>query len=129
MIESLSAPAKFAMSSSHPIAGISRLKIGKVRGTPATRHSRESGNPFRSKGSNPNSSARSRHLGFPASINSIFHARRHFLICFSRRIARSIVECCSNQTSLRTPYLLEKPSNVPFRCWAMRRSKGGVTPW
>ena len=45
------------------------------------------------KGSNPMSSARSRQSGFAASISANFHARFHFLIRFSRRMACSIVPC------------------------------------
>ena len=38
----------------------------------------------------PRSSARSRHSGFSSSIRFNFHARFHFLICFSRMMAEDI---------------------------------------
>ncbi len=54
-------------------------------------------------GGNPNSSARSRHSGFAASINAIFHLRCQLLIGFSRVIAACIIPARSNQTSVLTP--------------------------
>nr|WP_158213874.1 transposase [Sphingopyxis bauzanensis] len=53
-------------------------------------------------GGNPSSSAKKRHSGLTASINSIFHLRCQFLICFSRVIAACIVPASSNQTSVLT---------------------------
>ena len=46
--------------------------------------------------------ARSRPSPLIASINSIFHLRCQFLICFSRLIAACIVPASSNQTSVLT---------------------------
>jgi hypothetical protein len=42
---------------------------------------------------------RSRHCGFAPSISRSFQTRFHFLSCFSRAIADSIVECTSKKTS------------------------------
>ena len=55
----------------------------------------------RSRSAGPSSTAphvssnRSRHSGFICWINRTFHARFHFLICVSRRMASSIVSCIS----------------------------------
>ena len=66
----------------------------RVSGNPAKhcaghRRSRSNADPSKTIGE------RSRHSGLTDSIRSIFHARYHFLICFSRVMAKPIVGCSS----------------------------------
>ena len=58
---------------------------------PHTRHpGLDPGSTFLTSGSNPKSSARSRHSALSFSTSATFHSRRQFLSCFSRPIACSI---------------------------------------
>jgi hypothetical protein len=74
------------------------------------------------------SSNRSRQLGFIASMSTSFFVLDPPLICFSRAIASSIVECNSYQTSILHPYRFVKPPMMPVRCCQTLCGKLGVTP-
>src|SRR5690606_5949969 len=66
--------------------------------------------------------------GLPSWINRSFQLRFHFLICFSRNIALSIVGCSSYQTSVAMPYRFVKPSTTCSRCCHVRPTRSLVTP-
>src|SRR5262245_24267420 len=71
---------------------------------------------------------KSLHAGLFFSINSTFHARFHFLSCFSRVIAFSILPCNSKYTKLCTLYFVVNPSTKSFLCSQTRFTRSLVTP-